>query len=373
VSYLPLACDNRGGTTALRMSHPRLAPWLFVAAAAAAACGDAVTGTTHASPPLPPVPASLPTAPVGTTTGGPGVSPAAPDAGLETSVPAPVTCAGKKGGKGDTTLTLTSGGLARDSLLHVPPSYDPAQGAMLVVNYHGFSSNAPEQVLLTDMNPVADAKGFIVAYPDGLGSGWNAGSCCSELQPPDVDDVQFTKDLLALLESEYCIDPKRVYATGFSNGGFMSHMLACEMADTFAAVAPVSGVLGIPTTSCLPSRPIPVLEMHGTADPVVPYDGGPALKLLPPIQFRSVDDTIAFWRTADACLSPAVVDYANGDATCLRWGGCSGGVDVELCTLVGDGHQWPGSSLVVPGLGNASTSIDATSFIADWFIARPGP
>ena len=95
---------------------------------------------------------------------------------------------------------------------------------MLVVNYHGFSSNAAEQVALTGMNPVADANNFIVAYPDGLGSGWNAGDCCTELQPPNVDDVQFTKDLLSLIESEYCIDPARIYATGMSNGGFMSHL-----------------------------------------------------------------------------------------------------------------------------------------------------
>jgi polyhydroxybutyrate depolymerase len=349
------------------MSPLRLAPWLVLAAAAA--CGDAVTGTTTRSPPLPSIDAGLPTEPVGVAGGG---SPSAVDAGsAETSAPAPFTCKDKTGGKGDSTLLLTSGGLSRDSLLHVPPSYDPAQGAMLIVNYHGFSSNAPEQVLLTDMNPVADAKNFIVAYPDGVGSGWNAGSCCSELQPPGVNDVQFTRDLLALVERDYCIDPRRVYATGFSNGGFMSHMLGCEMADTFAAIAPVSGVLGIPPASCLPSRPVPVLHMHGTADPVVPYDGGPALKMLPPIQFLSVDTTIGFWRGADSCLSPAVVDYASGDATCLRWGDCNGGVDVELCTLLGDGHQWPDSSIVVPGLGNDSKSIDATSFIADWFIARP--
>jgi polyhydroxybutyrate depolymerase len=185
--------------------------------------------------------------------------------------------------------------------------------------------------------------------------------------------VQFTRDLLTLIERDYCVDPRRIYATGFSNGGFMSHLLACELSDTFAAVAPVSGVLGIPPTSCLPSRPIPVLDIHGTADPVVPYDGGPALKLLPPIVFRSVDTTVSFWRSANSCLSPGVVDYANGDATCVRWGDCQGGADVELCTLVGDGHQWPDSSLVVPGLGNESKAIDATSFIADWFLAHPGP
>jgi polyhydroxybutyrate depolymerase len=294
------------------------------------------------------------------------------DAGPTGVVPTPVvTCSGKTGAAGDLTVHLTSGGYARDAILHVPASYDPTKGAMLVLNFHGFTSNAAEQVLLTAMNPVADAKDFVVAYPDGLGNGWNAGTCCTELQPAGVDDVQFTKDLLALLESEYCVDPRRVFSTGFSNGGFFSHMLACEMADTFAAVAPVSGVLGIPTDQCHPSRPVPVLDMHGTADPVVPYDGGPALKLVPGVVFASVASTITFWRGADSCLGSPSIAYQQGDATCTLWGDCLGGADVELCTLEGDGHQWPDSSIDVPGLGNESTSINATKTIADWFLAHP--
>src|ERR1019366_620949 len=181
----------------------------------------------------------------------------------------PVSCSGKTGARGDTTVSLTSGGYARDSLLHVPSSYDPTKGTMLVVNYHGYSSNAAEQIALTGMNPVSDSKNFIVAYPDGLGAGWNAGACCTETQPANVDDVQFTKDLLSLLESQYCIDPARIYATGMSNGGFMSHYLACTMADTFAAVAPVAGVLGVDPSTCPPSRPVPIEDFHGTADAVV--------------------------------------------------------------------------------------------------------
>ena len=325
---------------------------VLVGLALLAACSDAVHGTTHVSPPLPPLDGTdggWTGSGSGGSSGGQPDEGGSPDAGKKT----PFACTGKKGAAGDSTLTLTSGGLARDSLLHVPPSYDAAQGAMLVINYHGFSSNAPEQVALTGMNPVADAKGFVVAYPDGLGNGWNSGDCCSELQPPNVDDVQFTRDLLALVGSQYCIDPSRIYATGFSNGGFMSHLLACKMADTFAA--------------------IPVLHIHGTADPVVPYDGGKALKLLPPIVFRSVATTMSFWRASNACLGAPVVELGKGDATCVRWGDCQAGADVELCTLSGDGHQWPGSSLVVPGLGPTSTSLDATSFIADWFLAHPKP
>jgi polyhydroxybutyrate depolymerase len=298
---------------------------------------------------------------------------ATPDAGDAAPIPpSSVTCTGKTGASGDLTLNLTSGGYARDSLLHVPPSYDPTKGTMIVVSYHGFTSNAPEQVALTSMNAVADARGFIVAYPDGLGNAWNAGDCCPETQPPNIDDVQFTKDLLALVGGRYCIDPSRVYATGMSNGGFMSHRLACAMADTFAAVAPVAGVLGIDPDTCTPSRPVPVIDFHGTADPVVPYDGGPAAKLLPAIVFRSVPVTMDFWRSADGCLGAPTVTYQYGTATCTRWSDCRGGADVELCTLTGEGHQWPGG-LPVPALGNSTNDVNATSRMVDFFVAHPMP
>jgi polyhydroxybutyrate depolymerase len=341
-----------------------------------AACGDSVTGTTHTSPPLPPLDPDggvLPGNPVSVMNNpDAGVAPTGVDAGSSGVVPTPaITCAaGKTGAKGDITVTLMSGGYERDAILHVPQSYDPTKGTMLVLNFHGFTSNAAEQVILTGMNPVADAKNFVVAYPDGIGNGWNAGDCCTELQPVGVNDVQFVKDLLALLESEYCVDPSRVFSTGFSNGGFFSHMLACDMADVFAAVAPVSGVLGIPTDQCQPSRPVPVLDMHGTADPVVPYDGGPALKLVPGIVFMGVPETMTFWRGVDSCLDPGAVVYQQGDATCVLWAGCAGTADVELCTLEGDGHQWPDSSIDVPGLGNESTSINATETIVEWFLAH---
>jgi polyhydroxybutyrate depolymerase len=356
---------------------------LLALAAVATACGDRVVGTTHTSGSLPPVEGADSGLPGASTTGtggsGSGASAvgtsSASDSGPPSTPVPPSTfaCTGKRGAAGDSTLNLVSGAYARDSLLHVPASYDPTKGAMLVVNYHGYTSNAAEQVLLTNMNPVADQSGFIVAYPDGLGGGWNAGDCCTETQPPNVDDVQFTKDLLALIGSEYCIDPARVYATGFSNGGFMSHRLACEMSDVFAAVAPVSGVLGIDPSACTPPRAVPVEHFHGTADPVVPYDGGPALKLLPPIQFRSVPVTIDFWRGTDNCLGAPVTSYQNGTATCTQWNDCNGGAEVELCALVGEGHPWPGSSVVVPGLGNGTMDLDATSRMVDFFVGHPMP
>jgi polyhydroxybutyrate depolymerase len=287
---------------------------------------------------------------------------------------APFVCTGKTGAAGESTMTLESSGGLRDAILHVPAAYDPTVGAMLVVNYHGFSSNSWEEELLTFMDTSADAHDFIVAYPDGIASSWNAGTCCGVSWTDSVDDVQFTKDLLAKIASEYCIDPARIYATGMSNGAFLSHRLGCEMADVFAAIAPVAGVMGIPDDECKPSRPIPVLDFHGTADPVVPFAGGaPITPLLGAfVQFDSVADTIALWRSLDSCLAAPALIYSTGDATCTDFGGCRGGAEVVQCVIDGGGHTWPGG-LPIPPLGKTSTDISATDTMVDFFLAHPMP
>ncbi len=287
----------------------------------------------------------------------------------------PTHCAAKTGTAGDHTILLTSNGLPRSSFVHVPSSYDPSLGTMIVLNFHGFTSNALEQIVLARMNPAADARKFIVVYPDGIASSWNAGDCCGDSWTNDVDDVKFTKDLLAKLEDDYCIDPKRIYAAGFSNGGFLAYRLACEMADVFAAVAPVAGAQGISPDQCHPSRPVPVLQFHGTSDFVVPYNGGTPISPIDfggPITFRSVNDTTDIWRVKNGCLEEPHQIYQKGDATCNEWSGCRGGSDVTLCTIDGGGHAWPGG-VSVPFLGKTSTDISATDTIVNFFLAHQMP
>lgn len=295
--------------------------------------------------------------------------------GGEGGTSGPFKCNGKTGKVGDQTLTLTSNGLLRDYILHVPSGYDPTLGTMLILNFHGFTSNSIEQVVITRMNKSSDKHGYIVAYPDGVAASWNAGDCCGTSWLDAVDDVKFTKDLLAKLEGDYCIDPKQIYATGFSNGGFLSHRLACEMADTFAAIAPVSGVLGIDPNKCQPSRPMPVIDFHGTSDPIVPYNGGTPvipIDLGGPITFRSVSETIQFWRTKDGCLAQPKIIYQMGDATCTSYGTCQGNAEVVHCKLQDDGHTWPGG-VPIPFLGNTSSSISADEAMYNFFIAHPHP
>ncbi len=284
-------------------------------------------------------------------------------------------CSGKSLGGGDRAVTVTSGGLARLFYVHVPPAYDPARGAMLVLNFHGFTSNALEQRIFARMDGSSDAHGYLVVYPVGIATSWNAGDCCGTAWTNAVDDVGFVKAMLARIEADYCIDPKRVYATGYSNGGFLSYRLACEMADTFAAIAPVAGEMGLAAASCRPTRPVPVLDFHGTSDPIVPYSGGsPIVPLNVPgaLDFRSTAETLQIWREKDACLGAGSVIYQHGDATCTRYDTCSPGAEVVHCKIDQGGHTWPGG-VPVPLVGKTSTDISATETMVNFFLAHPMP
>lgn len=289
-----------------------------------------------------------------------GSVPARPSFGCEANTLAP----------GDTTVTITSGSMSRTYNLHVPPTYDATKAVPLVLNFHGFTSDPTQQALFSDMNTKADAEGFIVAYPTGISNSFNAGACCGVAKDNDIDDVGFARDIVHDITTNGCIDQNRVYATGMSNGGFMTHRLACEASDVFAAFAPVAGVLGIPDTDCNPTRPVPIMQFHGTADPLVPYDGSALLG------FQSVPDTMQGWVDRDGCDPKPKQTFQNGAAHCDTWSGCDSGVEVTLCTIDGMGHCWPGSQLGVTicpalNLGPGSLDISANDQMWDFFQRFP--
>lgn len=296
---------------------------------------------------------------------GPSASPG--DAGTAPK-PADPPCTDKMPLKGDQILQLSGGRTAR---VHAPDSYDPKKRTMLVFNYHGLGSNGIQQVLLTGMSGTSDKKGFIVVYPNGTDASWNAGDCCDPARANKVDELAFTKEVLEAVKKDYCIDSTRTYATGFSNGGFMTHDLACNMSDTFAAVAPVSGVLGVAPESCKPKRPMPILHIHGDADAIVPYDGGKPLGLELGYNFRSVADSTAFWRKQDMCPASPTISFQKGDSTCQKWGPCAGGSEVVLCTVSGGGHAWPSGLPLLTG--KTTFDLDATEMITSFFEAHPMP
>jgi poly(3-hydroxybutyrate) depolymerase len=218
--------------------------------------------------------------------------------------------------------SITHGGLNRTARVYVPATYSPANPAPLVFNLHGFTSNAFQQELYSEMNAVADTAGFIAVYPEGVNATWNAG-----LLPNSVDDVGFISVLIDSLNADYNIDLARVYSCGMSMGGFMSFKLACELDDRIAAIASVTGLFATDAANnCSATRPVPVLQMHGTADPTVIYNGAPG--------YLSVDSTINFWRNRNNCNDPVVVTnlpdivFEGSTGQTFFYGGCDGGTEV---------------------------------------------
>ena len=248
--------------------------------------------------------------------------------------------------------------------LLVPASYDPNVPTTLVINFHGLLSNANQQAWFSQMNEHAEAAGIIVAYPQGVGSSWNAGSCCGSAANQEVDDVAFVRELVEHLSTVLCVSPKRVFATGMSNGGFMSHRLACEASDVFAAIAPVAGVLGVDTATC-GARAVPVMHFHGTADLLVPYEGGGVTGS------PSVDETIDFWVGHNACATGPEVTFQQGDTTCETWTDCTDGANVTRCRVEMGGHCWPGNAICLSGASTAE--IHASAAALDFFAAHPMP
>ena len=291
----------------------------------------------------------------------PGSNPPSPTNGGNPPVAPPPVCPGRTTQPLDSTWTLTVAGQTRTALVHVPASYDPSVPTPVILNFHGFTSDAAQEELLTSMNPKADTAGFIAVYPEGEQSSWNAGACCGYATQSSVDDVGFVNALIDKLEAQLCVDGTRVYATGMSNGGFFSHRLGCELSSRIAAIAPVAGVLGI--TTCNPSRPVPIIEFHGTADPLVPYNGDALLG------FPSVPDTFAGWATRDGCTGQPAVTYDNVDSQCQTYASCNGGVEVTLCTVQGGGHTWPGGTPIPTGY--TTPYLSATDAMWDFFQKHP--
>jgi polyhydroxybutyrate depolymerase len=277
----------------------------------------------------------------------------------------------------DTTRTLTWGELQRSYILHVPSSYDGSRAVPLIFDFHGGLGNASTQVRTSIFEPLADEKGFLVVYPNGTGLlgdkllTWNGGTCCGYAARNNIDDVGFVRAMVADLESSYRIDPKRIYSTGFSNGGIMSQRLACDASDLFAAIGPVSGTLNDP--GCQPKEPVSVIEFHGTSDQHIPYGGGNGDKSLTNITFVSVMDTMDKWVKFDQCSS-APRTSAFADIQQDIFSRCADGTSVELYTILGGGHAWPGGNGPAwPGGDQPTHAISATNLMWDFFAAHPKP
>lgn len=260
-------------------------------------------------------------------------------------------------------------GITRNYIVHLPPGYDSTwTDVPLVFNLHGYTSNASQQQVYAKMNNVADTAGFIVVYPDGVGNAWNSfdngfGST--------ANDVGFISYLIDVMYSDYNnIDLKRVYTCGMSNGGFMSYRLACELSDRITAMASVTGLMALSVeATCNPERPIPVLQIHGTNDATVPYNGGTGIS--------SVDQTIQYWVNFNNTPSSPVIDSlpntnTTDNTTVIKYTYAPGDSNsqVILYKVVGGGHTWPGALV---DLGGTNYDINGSAEIWDFFSQYEHP
>ncbi|MEQ9318820.1 MAG: PHB depolymerase family esterase [Polyangiaceae bacterium] len=234
---------------------------------------------------------------------------------------------------GESQHTITHDGNERAYEVQVPASYDNTAAVPLVLDLHGYTSNKDDQQNISGWAELAELEGFVVVRPNGFGGlrSWNSGDyCCGQAQSQGLDDVGLMRAIVDEVTAALCIDPKRIFVTGLSNGGAMSHRLACEAADVFAAAAPVAYPLGFdPFDKCQPSRPIAVMHSHGTNDFVVPYNGG--------FSAPSTPESFAYWGAVDGCTGDPVETFTKGDSRCDTYQTCDQGVEVSLCTLDG-GH-----------------------------------
>jgi len=245
-------------------------------------------------------------------------------------------------------------GYTRQYKVHVPPSYDPNVPTPLLFCIHGLGQDALMFCVTgSAMDKKSDEAGFIMVMPNGYNNSWNGGTCCGDASTEMLDDVGLFRAMFAEVGKHVNVDLGRVYATGLSNGAYMSYRLACEAADLFTAVAPGAGAIGendigggtntmSDFTDCEPSRPVSVLDMHGTDDPLVPYS----------LQKPSLDH-MAAKNGCGMTSMPAQQPKSGGDTTCVSYDGCPSGIVLTGCTVQGGGHCWFGS----PDCGTAGGDI----------------
>jgi polyhydroxybutyrate depolymerase len=269
---------------------------------------------------------------------------------------------------GSKSLTMSFGGRTRRYILHVPPGLDSSKKVPLVLVLHGATQSPESAERMSQMSDLGNKNNFIAAYPSGTGADaaakvptWNAGACCAYAMKKNIDDVGFLRTLIDHLEQSQNIDPGRVYVTGISNGAMMSYRLACELSDKIAAISPVEGALDV---ECTPADRVSVLIFHGTADHLVPFDGGST-----PFQMgskrkdNSVAGAVSFWVKKDGC-SPEPEHSETAEVHTDLYSGCQDGTAVALYAIQGGHHMWP-------GLRISGNHLPASEIMWQFFAAHP--
>ena len=267
---------------------------------------------------------------------------------------------------------ITVDGLQRRYLLHLPPGWTKQSKAPLILMLHG-GGGTPERTGARNLDQYGDPKGFIIVYPEGLKRSWNDGRL---IQGRTYDDVGFLSAVIDEVVQKYNADPSRVYATGISNGGFMSFALACRLSDKITAIATVAASMGVGAIEeCHPKRSIPVMMINGTADPLVKFEGGKVLRR-EGSEAEPVHKVVEFWRNQDCGTTKPQVklehlpdtDPDDGSNVDVERAQCTGG-EVVNYTVNGGGHTWPGGSQYLPKfiVGTVNHDFSASAAIVDFF------
>jgi polyhydroxybutyrate depolymerase len=276
--------------------------------------------------------------------------------------------------------TMTVSGQQRFYLLTVPAAHDGHTPLPLVLDFHGLAEGAVVHTKMSEFGTLAKQQGFVVAFPNGTGQpvSWNLA-----VPPKPNADLEYVDQLLEGLEHDLCIDTSRVYADGLSLGAFMTSFVACTRANKFAAVAPVAGVTIF--DGCTPSRPVPLLAFHGTADPILHFNGGvgPIPGVTSPVGAQGATTTlpkadlngpgypaaVAKWAARNGC-DATPTDTSVTKEVIHRVYHCPAGQDVEFYIIIGGGHAWPGSQFsksIANAVGYTTMDINATNLIWDFF------
>jgi polyhydroxybutyrate depolymerase len=259
---------------------------------------------------------------------------------------------------GTSLHTMAFGGLDRTYRVYRPAGL--ASAAPLVVMLHGVSGSGEQAENSYGWDPLADSAKFVVAYPDGVGRAWNGHGCCGQPARANIDDVGFITAMVGQISATTAIDKSRVYATGMSNGGIMSYTLACN-SGIFAAIGPNSATQ---LDACAAPHPTSVIHIHGTADRLVPYNGGQGTSF---VDGPSIADVNAFWRDADHCGPPDITTTAPVTTSTAA---CADNRSVVLITIEGGRHGWAGGTTALEQADPTSHALNATETIWQFFAAH---
>jgi polyhydroxybutyrate depolymerase len=278
--------------------------------------------------------------------------------------------------------SITVDGRERTFVFHVPESA-PAEGSrMVVISLHGRLGTGVQQEDLTGFSTLADKRGFVAIYPDGIDKSWADGRGTSEAEMQGVDDVAFISALIDHAIEKLGGDPKKVFINGHSNGSVMTNRLACELSAKIAGIGHNAGPIAEKVSmTCSPSRSLSVIGFHGTADEFMPYAGGEVVKGSGG-KVLSAKDARAFWASKAGCAmetkTTALPDTATDDGTTVELEestACKDGAEIQLHTITNGGHTWPGSTddLGETLVGKLSRDIIASEIMIDFYEKHPMP